>query len=576
MKKTKGTPQATSRRRFLGQMTAGGVAAAVVPNLTVSAQDDGRQDGLPSIDDVAIGEARSRRAFRLRQQAARNYLRQRPPEVRDNGDERRYDDFRSCFFKALPQNDYGEVQSTAYRALLEACERGTVEAFDAVPLSAESDRRLANPLAAFAFEMIGPDSWSTRMPPAPTFASAAQAAEMAEVYWQALTRDVPFRDYADDTSIQAAIDDLNRFSEPAGGAVGLNTLFRGETPGDRVGPYISQLLWLPANWGLVALDQRFALPEAGQDFGTAQAEWLAIQRGVAPTTGTVFGPTPRHIATGRDLAEYVHNDVSYQAYLTAALVLFSFGEDALDPENPYLESEAQGGFVTFGGAQVVDLVAKAANAALKAAWFQKWLVHRRLRPEVFAARVHFQAAGERDYGIHPEMFDSAALSRLESANGSLLLPLSFPEGSPTHPSYPAGHAAVAGACCTMLKALFNEAYVIPEPVEASHDGFQLDPWSGEELTVGGEINKLANNISLGRDTAGVHYRTDGTDGVALGESVALGILQDYARTRAERFAGFGLTLFDGTAVQVSSDGITRSRGPGRRRQRRRRGLRENA
>ncbi len=41
--------------------------------------------------------------------------------------------------------------------------------------------------------------------------------------------------------------------------------------------------------------------------------------------------------------------------------------------------------------------------------------------------------------------------------GNALLPMAFPEGSPTHPAYGAGHATVAGACVTILKAWFDES-----------------------------------------------------------------------------------------------------------------------
>ena len=33
-----------------------------------------------------------------------------------------------------------------------------------------------------------------------------------------------------------------------------------------------------------------------------------------------------------------------------------------------------------------------------------------------------------------------------------LLGLTYPEGSPLHPSYPSGHATLAGACITVIKA----------------------------------------------------------------------------------------------------------------------------
>ena len=184
------------------------------------------------------------------------------------------------------------------------------------------------------------------------------------------------------------------------------------------------------------------------------------------------------------------------------------------------------------------------------AWYQKWLVHRRLRPEVFAGRIENQMNGTRKYRVNDQIIHSDAVARLRRANGNSLLPLAFPEGSPTHPSYPAGHATIAGACCTILKAFFNEHYVIPSPVEATADGTGLDPWGGQALTLGNEINKLANNISIGRDAAGVHYRSDGIDGITGGEQQAIGMLQDYSTTYNEHFDGFTFTRFDGTTITI--------------------------
>ena len=102
----------------------------------------------------------------------------------------------------------------------------------------------------------------------------------------------------------------------------------------------------------------------------------------------------------------------------------------------------------------------------------------------------------------------------------------------------------------MLKAFFNESFVIPNPVEASADGLSLTSYSGTPLTVGGELNKLAANVAIGRDTAGVHWRTDGIEGMNLGEAVAIGILQDYSTTYNEAFQGFSLTKFDGTTITI--------------------------
>src|SRR5262249_10556948 len=80
------------------------------------------------------------------------------------------------------------------------------------------------------------------------------------------------------------------------------------------------------------------------------------------------------------------------------------------------------------------------------------------------------------------------------------------------PPYPAAHACNAGACATILKAFFDADYVLPHPVEAMADGSALEPWRGAGLTLGNEIDKLASNIALGRDAAGVHYRSDSVRG----------------------------------------------------------------
>jgi hypothetical protein len=101
-----------------------------------------------------------------------------------------------------------------------------------------------------------------------------------------------------------------------------------------------------------------------------------------------------------------------------------------------------------------------------------------------------------------------------------------------------------------LKALFNESFVIPNPVTPSDDGLSLVPYTGEPLTVGGELNKLASNIALGRDAAGVHYRSDGVEGIKLGEAIAISILRDTAMLYNEVFPGFSFTKYAGTPVTI--------------------------
>lgn len=60
---------------------------------------------------------------------------------------------------------------------------------------------------------------------------------------------------------------------------------------------------------------------------------------------------------------------------------------------------------------------------------------------------------------------------------------------------------------------------------------------------------MCNVLISSSCTAGVHYRSDGA-GLAVGEVMAIGLLQDYSLTYNERFDGFSLTLFDGRRVRI--------------------------
>jgi hypothetical protein len=318
------------------------------------------------------------------------------------------------------------------------------------------------------------------------------------------------------------------------------------------------LLWLDIPYGIKKIDQRYEFPSRGQGFLTDYNEWLACQQGMKPKARLRFDTQPRFICSNRELAEYVHRDFSYQPYLNAALIMMQFGEDAWSPTNPYRGSKSQFGDITFGRKDVLTLLAQGAMLGQKGSYYHKWQVHRRLRPEAFAGRIETHLSGKKKYDIHADILNCDAVARLQAANGTRLLPGAFPEGCPTHPSYPAAHACTAGACATILKSFFNEAFAIPKPVDAKADGSALDPWQGKPLTLGNEIDKLACNISLGRDAAAVHYRSDSIQGLLVGEQQALGLLCDYSRTYNERFEGFVLTKFDGKKIEIAGGKVVKT------------------
>ncbi|MCA1613618.1 MAG: phosphoesterase, partial [Acidobacteria bacterium] len=75
--------------------------------------------------------------------------------------------------------------------------------------------------------------------------------------------------------------------------------------------------------------------------------------------------------------------------------------------------------------------------------------------------------------------------------------------------------------------------------------------TGPTLTVGGELNKLAHNMSAGRDMSGVHWRVaDNFTGLTQGEAVAIRLLQEAKATYPEPNASFTLTKFDGTTITI--------------------------
>jgi hypothetical protein len=236
--------------------------------------------------------------------------------------------------------------------------------------------------------------------------------------------------------------------------------------------------------------------------------------------------------------------------------------------------------INFGSHDVLESVVSVFDLAQTAAWYRKWLVHRRLRPEEYAGRLEAERRGAGGpFDLPPNLRDSAAPSRVADAYGTYLLPQAYTEGCPTHPSYPAGHSVVAGATVTILKAMFDgqSPFPVEEMVVPVADGTaegemagggtttvqstRLAPLaevSGDALgatgdaiaearqgtiTVNDELNKLATNVALGRNWAGIHYRSDGVEGLLLGEQVAVRYLQDHLRSTDLPFDGYRLEPF---------------------------------
>jgi hypothetical protein len=508
--------------------------------------DDGDGDG--DADDSRRG-----RSFQLRKSAALAEREVPRPHQVSNGDERRYSNFIGNFSQGLPHNSIGEVDPAAYQALLTAVDTGNPADFANIPLGGST--KFVDPQGGIAFDLEGTDSGQLTVPPAPKVASAERAGEMVEDYWMALARDVPLSQYGAEPITAAAIVELNKLSDfkgpKANGQVTAGTLFRGIYPGDLIGPYLSQFFLTPVTFGTLSVTQKFNAYLPGTDYLTSFASWLAVQNGQGPFAANGISGTS-YIKNGRDLAAFTHTDIAFQAYLFAAQWLLTHGAP-LNTGNPYLTIKNQTGGFTFGSQYILDLLGEVSNRALKASFYQKWFVHRNVRPIAFGGLVHNTMTGAADYPLHKDVLNSQAVDQVFSKYGTYLLPAAFPEGNPQHPSYPEAHGAIAGACVTALKAYFNEAFVLSNPVVASDDGQSLLPYTGADagqITVGGELNKLADNVALGRDMGGVHWRSDAEKSLLLGEAVTISILRDQRPTYNEPFNGFTFTKFDGTTITV--------------------------
>jgi hypothetical protein len=566
------------RRKFIGKV--GGAAAAAWAASAIGFSPLLKSETTKLRANAPAGAERVKQAYNLRVQLAGKWLQKGPTPQVNNGDEHLYSDtFIGQYSKALRHTALGDPDPGSYRKLQAACATGKQVDFEKCTLGGTVP--LSGPQAGLGFCLIGADEVQMTLPPSPTLASAERAGEMVEDYWHALLRDIPFEQYGNESVSQAAIADLNKLSDFRGpkvnGQVTGQTLFRGLTAGDLVGPYLSQFFAMPVS-GLGDFSMRdvsgnpaqlYLSYVPGLDYMTDETSWLAVQNGQAtdPTRARsvffAFGPntydsSPGPLHNGRDMAGVVHTDELYQHPFWAVCQMLGDGFP-VNPGNPYsgTKTPEEAGFPTFGGPMFTGLLGLVAFQAIEAVWYQKFYVHRPLRPEEYSGRVQNMLTGKKNYPLHRDVLNSAAIASVFSKNGTYYLPMAYPEGCPTHPSYGSGHTTVAAACITVLKALFDGSKSFTkdlgiQPVY-SPDGISVVPYTGadvDQITVGGELDKMASNVGMARNIAGVHWRSDYAQSMFLGEAVAINFLSDFVHTFNENGPSFQFTRFDGTSMTI--------------------------
>jgi hypothetical protein len=434
------------------------------------------------------------------------------------------------------------------------CDQGTLDllhrglgATDLAAIDAAytgSEVPAVNPVGGNGLLDCGRDTVQYELAAPPRVRTTALTKEALELAWAALCRDVPFGAYRDNGT---ARDALRSLLDTAPDAISAETALFQPSMRRLPGPFVSQfLLQEPTLGGVTQSFQRmFAMPDA--DYMTSFDEFLRIQNGRSPQKPFKTSPDIRYPYSGRCLASLVRSDFPAQFYMYAAEQLFGMGPQALNPQHPYHRARRQSPFASFGGPHCFALLNRVACQALQVAWFYKWRVYRRIRPEEYFGYVHLANNKGGDFPIDDQLQADAALVAIKSKHGGYLLPQAYPEGAPLHPAYPAGHAVAAGACGTVLKLFFNPEFPIFGAVEATPDGRSLLPYHGR-LRVGDEIDKLMWNLSFGRCFAGIHWRSDCEEGIRLGEQVASDLMRDLALFQAEPREEVRYRSFDGNDV----------------------------
>lgn len=453
-----------------------------------------------------------------------------------------------------------------------------------------------------------------------TIDSEGAAAELVEVYLQAVCRDIHFEDYGTGkgsdaqnvTAIAAQVlDDLGAaYQGPrVSGKVTAAVLFRGIGAGEETGPYISQFLLQPLflprsnnskNPFFASIDpsiyglqfKQFVTTHNVREFGVTWSDFIAIQNGKIPRPYIAADFLPsQYINNGRVLASSVYNTPFLESFYFPIVVTLCNYNFPLSPYFSYIFTELESEYLTLTiKGKDFDLANTLFAQVSKACAAQKWREFRRLRPEEMAGLLHRAIITRSNpFNLHQSLFIVSAVNHINWLNlvlkhnqfqsqiisfgykqselptfkeaSTYLLSQCYPEGCPAHPAYPSGHACFVGAAITIVKALFDDReylikHMIPMIVNPinSRELVPLRDGSQFQLTLAGEVNKFASNVSFGRIWAGVHYRSDGQAGLELGEEVALRWLCERARDyNNPKFDGFELTKMNGTRVKITRD-----------------------
>ena len=254
-------------------------------------------------------------------------------------------------------------------------------------------------------------------------------------------------------------------------------------------------------------------------YGTTRTEWEALQDGSIPIQQALGEPMPRFASTGRGWASLADQDppITIPETIARELVITA------GPSSRFPPLRTESGFVSYGGLMWLQgSIGQASLAAMDEAWRLKWL-YRRQRPEELWPRA---VAGE----LHPDFLQHAGW--LVERFGSYL-PMIYAPGSPLHPDWVSGHAVLAGAGFTILKATFAD-----------------QPYQGSG-SLHRELDLAAWLMSFGRLAAGIHTRSSLTAGLMLGQHHAIQLLNQQTANSTLPLGDTVFLGFNGQMVRLA-------------------------
>jgi membrane-associated phospholipid phosphatase len=453
-----------------------------------------------------------------------------------------------------------------------------------------SSSKLTDAHCLFDIELEGKYKSSFVIPPAPSITSPTAAAEILEVYAMALLRNYNFHIldpeciFYDDipseakTYLNTLIGYLNlpgikgnfRYQQvDSSGNITVDTLFRGISRGDVIGPYVSQFFYYETAIGNLKLEQKYQCLDISENtisdisnsryyFGKTEQYFNEIWNGGIKSSS--LQTKTKYMTTLLDLLMYINRDQIWEAIFVTASLFLSRGI----PIGFHTKTRSPGfaRFINLGPVDLYNLMTKATKLAMNATWVWKWS-QLRPRPEEMAYQIHLaKKYTSSDLNGSVINFPQALMNNpiLEEIakynNGKYLMPLGYSQGSPFHPSYPGGHATIAGAMVTIMKAWFNCDCLIPAVVpDLTGDNLVMYKLKNNNQTqylrIEDELEKIVTNCSHSRNMAGIHYQSDSEVGILIGEQAAISVLQDEVNKYSDDIA-FRFRKRSGEVVTITN------------------------